>query len=234
MTTTFMNSPEYLLTSESVTEGHPDKLCDQVSDAILDAILVEDPNGRVACETAVTTGLVVVMGEITTKTYVEIPRIVRETIQGIGYTNAAYGIDSHTCGVTVSVKEQSSDISQAVSHSLETRDGSSSKNELEELGAGDQGMMVGFACTETSELMPLPISLSHALCKRLSIVRKEGILSYLRPDAIELHALVRNARSTPSRSGFKAGRESAPRDRSSASRCRSARSSTSYHLGSDR
>ena len=182
MANTFTQSPQYLLTSESVTEGHPDKLCDQVSDAILDAILAADPGGRVACETAVTTGLVVVMGEITTKTYVDIPQIVRDTVQSIGYTNAAYGIDYNTCGVIVSVKEQSQDISQAVSHSLETRGNSSSGGEIEELGAGDQGMMVGFACTETPELMPLPISLAHALCKRLSIVRKEGLLPYLRPD----------------------------------------------------
>ncbi len=177
----FMESPSYLFTSESVTEGHPDKLCDQISDAVLDAILAEDPNARVACEVSTTTGLVVVMGEITTSCYVDIRQIVRNTIRGIGYTNANYGIDFNTCGVLVSVQEQSPDISEAVSHSLETRDGRS-KEEEEEVGAGDQGMMVGFACTETPDLMPLPISLSHKLCQRLSMTRREGILDYLRPD----------------------------------------------------
>ena len=177
----FMESPSYLFTSDSVTEGHPDKLCDQISDAVLDAILAEDPNARVACEVSTTTGLVVVMGEITTSCYVDIRQIVRNTIRGIGYTNANYGIDFNTCGVLVSVQEQSPDISEAVSHSLETRDGRS-KEEEEEVGAGDQGMMVGFACTETPDLMPLPISLSHKLCQRLSMTRREGILDYLRPD----------------------------------------------------
>ncbi|MCS1352239.1 methionine adenosyltransferase [Mechercharimyces sp. CAU 1602] len=172
----------HLFTSESVTAGHPDKVCDQVSDAILDAILEQDPNGRVACETTVTTGLVLVTGEISTNCYVDIPKIVRETIQDIGYTRAKYGFDAATCAVLTSIDEQSSDIAAGVDEALEKREGSYSEQELEAIGAGDQGIMFGYACTETPELMPLPISLSHRLSRRLHEVRVNGTLPYLRPD----------------------------------------------------
>jgi S-adenosylmethionine synthetase len=176
-----MGSGNLSLTSESVTEGHPDKMCDQISDAVLDAILAEDPMGRVACETACTTGLVVVIGEITTKTYVDIPTIVRETVREIGYNSQHYGFDWETCGVIVSIKEQSSDIAQGVDRALETRERAGMADEMD-TGAGDQGMMVGFACNETPEFMPMTISLAHRLCRQLSDVRKKGALTYLRPD----------------------------------------------------
>ena len=171
-----------LFTSESVTEGHPDKICDQISDAILDEIMAQDPMGRVACETSVTTGLVLVMGEITTKAQLDIQKIVRETVDEIGYNRAKYGFDAHTCGVIVALDQQSADIAMGVDKALEAKENKMSEEEIEAIGAGDQGMMFGYATNETETFMPYPIDLAHSLSRQLTKVRKDGTLSYLRPD----------------------------------------------------
>src|SRR5512142_513093 len=181
MSTTFMSAPKLLLTSESVTEGHPDKVCDQISDGVLDAIYAKDPMARVACETAATTGFIAVLGEITTTAYFDAQSVARETLRKIGYTDSKYCLDYKTAGIIVSIKEQSPDIAQGVNDALEVR-GSGADDPIDKIGAGDQGMMIGFACNETPEYMPLTISLAHQLCKQLAVVRKNGTIPYLGPD----------------------------------------------------
>src|SRR5512135_3514034 len=181
MSTTFMSAPKLLLTSESVTEGHPDKVCDQISDGVLDAIYAKDPMARVACETAATTGFIAILGEITTNAYFDAQSIARETLRKIGYTDSKYCLDYKTAGIIVSIKEQSPDIAQGVNDALEVR-GGGDDDPIDKIGAGDQGMMIGFACNETPEYMPLTISLAHQLCKQLAVVRKNGTIPYLGPD----------------------------------------------------